>query len=247
MKQSIAWVACGVIVSCAGTDGGGTETANPASLEHFASSECKSRAPEPGQQALALSSQLEGLQCIEWARGDAGVLNLRLSNFVEACGETYLGAAALAEEGVLELSVYKDTCEVLRCGSCLYDFDFRVSGLAFDAPLRIRTGASVCESQPVGWDDSLGLPVDEQPNGLICRYVRRNALEQYATTRATCGERNMPCGNCSSTGPETCGDGLTCAPVAEGDSRCLANCGSDSDCGPSMTCAGGLCQSKLDW
>jgi len=245
MKKSIAWVVLGWVVSCAGTSTGGTETSNPATLEHFGASECKTRAPEAGRGALSLSSETDGLQCVEWSRDADGTLSLKLLNFVEPCGEAYLGAAELAADGALELSVYKDSCEVFRCGSCLFDFEFRVTGVTGDVPLTLRTGTATCKTQPVSWEESLRLPLDERASGTICRYVRQNALEQYATTRGTCGQRNMPCGDCSNTAASDCAEGLTCSLIAERDSRCLAGCSSDQDCGSATACVDGVCRSEL--
>jgi hypothetical protein len=249
MKNWLGWMVLGTVASCAGsgTGGGGTETGNPATLQHFAASECKTRAPEPGKQALSAASDLDGLQCVEWSRDASGVLTLRLSNFPEPCGDAYLGAAKLASDGALELSVYKDGCQIFKCGTCLYDFDFELAGIPTDAPLRLRTGVASCESEPVNWDDALQLPLDAQPSGLSCRYVRKNALEQYASVRGTCGERNMPCGTCAGTGGQTCAEGLSCSSVADGDQRCLAGCSADADCMSAMSCVDGLCQSQSSW
>jgi hypothetical protein len=249
MKYLVGWALLASVVSCAGTGTGtgGTETGNPASLEHFAASDCKSRAPEPGQQALLLASAVDGLQCVEWSRDAAGALDLRLSNFPEPCGDKYLGAAHVADDGALELSVYKDSCEVFRCGTCVFDFDFRLSGIEAESPLELRTGTATCESAKTTWEEALSLAIDEQPSGVRCRYLRRNVLDQYASSRGTCGQRNMPCGDCSSVGPSSCADGLTCSSVADGDARCLASCSSDDDCGGAMACRDGSCQSQTDW
>ena len=247
MKHWLAWVALGSVAACAGTSGEGTETGNPASLEHFSASECKNRAPGAGPQALVLASAVEGLQCVEWSHDESGTLTLRLSNFPEPCGDQYSGAAQLAGDGALELSVYKDRCEVLKCGSCVFDFEFRLSGIDTAQALALRTGTAVCEGKPVNWEESLTLAVDERETGLVCRYLRRNTLEQYASSRNTCGERNMPCGDCSSAGSRACAEGLSCSDVAEGDARCLAVCSSDDDCGDAMACRDGVCQSSADW
>jgi hypothetical protein len=247
MKHLLAWVALGSIAACAGTSTGGTETGNPASLEHFSASECKNREPAAGPEALVLASAIEGLQCVEWSHDEAGALSLRLSNFPEPCGDEYLGAAKLGDDGALELSVYKDRCEVLKCGSCVFDFEFRLSGVDTASPLALRTGSAVCEGKSVNWDEALSLAVDEAETGHVCRYLRRNTLEQYASSRSMCGERNMPCGDCSSAGSRACGEGLSCSDVAEGDARCLANCSSDDDCGGATACLDGVCQSSVDW
>jgi hypothetical protein len=249
MKHLIAWVSLGcVVVSCSGTSvgTGGTETGNPATLEHFSASECKNEAPEAGQQALVRASDAEGLQCVQWSHDDAGVLQLELLNFPEPCGKKYLGAASLGKDGALELSVFKDTCDVLKCGSCVFDFEFQVKGVPADSALTLRTGSATCESKPITWDPELNLPFDEQPSGIQCRYLRRNTLEQYASSRGTCGQRNMPCGGCESL-EQVCAAGLTCSPVADNDMRCLPSCEADDDCGGATSCRDGLCQSQLDW
>jgi hypothetical protein len=247
MKRLLVWLVLGSVAACAGTSTGGTETGNPATLEDFSASECKDRAPEPGPQALVLASAVEGLQCVQWSRDDAGALSLRLSNFPEACGDVYLGAASVAADGALELSVYKDRCDVLKCDSCVFDFDFELSGIELEAPLALRTGSAVCAGQPVSWEEALTLAVDAQDSGVMCRYLRRNTLEHYANRRTTCGERNMPCGDCSGAGSATCAPGLTCTRIAEGDSRCLATCIADDECGGAMACRDGVCQSQADW
>lgn len=245
MKRLSAWLVVGSVVACTST--GGTETGNPASLEHFTASECKNQGPGVAPQALVLQSSIEGLQCVEWSRAGSGALTLRLANFPEPCGEQYGGAAKLAEDGTLELSVYKDRCEVLKCGSCVFDFEFQLSGVETSEPLALRTGSAVCAGRAVSWEEALTLAVDERESGVVCRYLPRNTLEQYASSRSACGTLNMPCGNCSNDGPETCAEGLSCTSVAAGDSRCLASCESDDDCGGATTCRDGVCQSQADW
>lgn len=232
------------VVSCAG----GTETGNPATLKGFTASGCKSRPPEAGQQALVRASDAEGLQCVEWSRDAGGSLTLRLLNFPEPCGDQYLGAAGVTKAGELELSVYKDSCGVLRCGTCVFDFDFQLSGIDATAPLDLRTGTANCKSDPTTWDDTVTLAVDQADSGVLCRYLERSALEQYGRGRGTCGQLDMPCGDCGGLDTQSCGDGLTCTEIGAGDSRCLAPCASDSDCaGGLTTCQDGLCQSKADF
>ncbi len=231
------------VVSCAG----GTETGNPATLKGFTASSCKSRPPEPGQQALVRASDAEGLQCIEWSHDAGGSLTLRLLNFPEPCGDQYLGAASVTKAGELELSVYKDGCEVFRCGTCVFDFDFQLSSIDTSGPLGLRTGSAICKSEPVTWDDAVTLAVDQAESGVMCRYLERNAVEQYGRGRGSCGQRNMPCGDCAGLDTQTCGAGLTCTQIGDADSRCLAACTSDDDCaGGLTTCQDGLCQSQAD-
>ncbi len=247
MRTTIAWIVRGAIaalVSCAG----GTETDNPATtLSDFASSACKNRDLDDGQRGLALASDAEGLQCVSWDVTERGVLAVRLLNFSEPCGQTYFGRAGIAD-GALELSVYKDTCAVLRCGACLFDFDFEVSGAPSDAPLRLKLGSAVCETQPTDFLDEVILPLDDQPSGIRCRPLERSTVERYGRERGACGERNMPCGDCQSVDLTSCRPGLTCSEVAEGDSRCLAACESEDDCqGGLTTCTQGLCQPEASF
>jgi hypothetical protein len=244
MKHLVIGAFLASVVSCAG----GTETDNPATLKGFTASACKSRAPAPGQQALVRETDAEGLQCVEWSHDASGSLTLRLLNFPEPCADAYLGTSNLTKDGTLELSVYKDSCEVFRCGTCVFDFDFELSGINTGQPLTLRTGSAICQSEPTTWDDPIALAVDQREGGVMCRYLERSAVEQYARGRGTCGERNMPCGDCAGTDAATCAAGLTCSVVGTSDSRCLAACTTDDDCaGGLMTCQDGLCQSKADW
>ena len=232
-----------VAVSCAG----GSDTGNPATLKGFSASECKTTELTPGQQALAVASDADGLQCVEWSTQGDGALLLRLLNFPEPCGKSYAGAAALGD-GKLSVSVYKDTCEVYRCGSCLFDFEFQLQGVDIERDWPLRIGSAVCETQPTDYGEELTLPLKKQENGRFCRYVPRSAVEQYGRSHASCGERNMPCGNCDGTDTASCAAGLACTEVAEGDARCLEACESDDDCTGGLTsCVDGLCQADTGW
>jgi hypothetical protein len=224
--------------SCAG----GTETDNPAvSVADFSSSSCKNRDVGGGQQGLRLETSPDGLQCLTWT-AETDALRIQLLNFPEPCGDRYLGAASLAG-GALQLSVYKDSCQVLRCGTCVFDFDFELGGVDESRPLALQLGSAVCETEPTAFGDELTLPLDEQPSGARCRYLERSAVEQYGRERGTCGTANMPCGDCMSADQASCAAGTTCTEVADGDARCLAPCESDDDCVPGVTaCTGGFCR-----
>lgn len=231
-------------VSCSG----GSETGKPATLKDFTSSACKSRAADPGQQALVSASDAEGLQCVEWAENADDTLTVRLLNFPEACGDDYLGTAKTAADGTLELAVHKSTCDVLRCGTCVFDFEYELVGVDVKHELSIHLGSAICASEPMTFSDEVTLPLDRRPNGAVCRYLSRSAVEQYGRSRGTCGQRNLPCGTCDGTDTERCGTGLTCTAVDDNDSRCLERCGSDDDCADGLTtCQDGLCQSSTSW
>lgn len=236
-----------LVASCAGA--GGTETDNPDDvLTDFSSSSCKNKPPGDGQQALVLASDAEGLQCVEWEAQDDGGLQLRLLNFPEACGKQYLGRAEHGSDGALQVSVYKNDCQVYRCGTCVYDFDFELEHVALDEALRLRVGNAVCASQPTTFDEEFTLPIDEEPSGIRCRPLGGYALQQYASARGSCGERNMPCGDCASPGNTACAAGTTCQELESGDSRCLTSCTSDDDCLAGLTsCVEGACRAPDSW
>jgi hypothetical protein len=246
MKQLIIggfWAAL-LGVSCAG----GTETENPATLEDFSSSACKSRAADPGQQALVVASDAEGLQCVEWTKNGDKTLTIRLLNFPEPCGDNYLGTAKAATDGTLELAVHKASCDVFRCGTCVFDFEYALTGVDTGRELSIHLGSAICATEPTMFTDEITLPVDQQDSGVACRYLGRSAVEQYGRGRGTCGERNLPCGTCDGTDTQTCSSGLTCTEVDDNDSRCLASCETDADCaGGLTTCQDGLCWSSAGW
>ena len=148
----------------------------------------------------------------------------------------------MSNDGTLELSVYKDTCDVFRCGTCVFDFDFEVE-VPLDAPLALRLGAAVCASEPTSFALELTLPLDEAESGVVCQPLEANALAQYGRTRGTCGNRNMPCGDCNTTDVTSCAEGLVCTALAMGDERCLEACETDDDCvGGLTTCQEGLCR-----
>jgi hypothetical protein len=243
MKASLVLVFLISAVSCAG----GTETGNPATLKNFESSACKTRETDTGQQALVLASDAEGLQCVEWDTDASGTLSIKLLNFPEPCGDAYLGAASHDETG-LSLSVYKDTCALFKCGWCVFDFDFTLAGLDLTHDLPVRIGSAVCASEPTTYGDELTLPLAKQTSGSVCRYLERSPLEWYGRARGSCGQRNMPCGDCSGTDMLSCGAGLRCTELAAGDSRCLAECTTDDDCaGGLTTCQDGVCQAPSEW
>lgn len=247
MKHVIALLLTGLVVaSCAGS---GTETDNPATpLKQFDSSGCKSKEMAPAQQALVLESEVDGLTCVEWTRDEAGSLDLKLHNFGEPCGETYLGRASVTADGTLELSVYKDTCSVFKCGLCVFDFDFELQNIDVSAPLRLRIGSSACESQPATYEDELELPIDSQESGVVCRSMEQGALGWYARGLDKCGQANMPCGSCDAPGATDCGEGLVCTELSQYDARCLVSCASNDDCPAGLTtCEGGVCQAAASW
>ena len=245
MKHSIAWAFLATLssaLSCAG----GTDTGNPATVRDFTSSGCKNEQADAGRQALSIASDVDGLQCVEWTRVGSG-LQLRLLNFPEGCADKYSGTAALTRSGELELAVYTDTCAVAACGSCVFDFEYELTGVPHDQPLALRIGHAVCESEPTIFTEQLTLPIDERASGIVCRYMDAGALTWYASARGTCGMRNMPCGNCDDD-LTSCESGLACTPLATNDARCLVSCEGDDDCKAGLaSCRDGVCRANATW
>jgi hypothetical protein len=130
----------------------------------------------------------------------------------------------------------------------VFDFRYQLQNVPVRAPLSLRIGSAVCESQPTLFSDELTLPIDLQETGIVCRRLERGALDDYAGTRGLCGATNMPCGSaCTSVGA-TCRAGETCTELAASDSRCLTDCATNDDCPSGLTaCVDGVCQAAASW
>jgi hypothetical protein len=234
---------------------GGTETGNPidpgSTLGHFEASSCKKGtgladgSVGQTQQALVTSSEYEGLQCIAWERKDGGAVTLQLLNFPGGCGVTWDGRAE-KNGATLELRLVNTDCRNARCGSCIYDYRFDLSGIAESSELPLKIGTMECATDPaVHWDYETTLHLADGREGVVCRYAPRGTLVWVGK----CAERNLPCGSDAVCGM-TCAGGLTCASVdGASDTRCLASCQADADCSPAtaMTCQDGTCRLATTW
>jgi len=249
-----AFFGCSMLTAC-----GGTETGNPAApagpLSHFESTACKTEAPtsqsSPGQteQALVTTSDFDGLQCIEWERGSKeGDLTLRLINFPGGCTVKWDGAAAQRNDGSLELELVNTGCTLFRCGSCLYDTRYDLSGIAGTPLLALHIGYVDCPSKAsVRWEYDTSLAIGATPTGIVCRYAPLNSV----LSPTVCSGKNLLCGGASGLCNSTpCADGLTCTPVdGVNDSRCLQPCTTNADCTPAgtMACTDGVCRLATTW
>lgn len=245
MKYVIACVFSFGALCCAGS---GTETDNPSSpIKSFSSTACKSKPPAASPQALTRESDVNGLTCVEWAQSATGTLDLKLYNWTLACTDGYESEASLSADGSLELRLFTQRCAVAACGSCVYDFHYELSNVPKDAPLSLRVGSAVCRSEPTEIRDELTLPLDSEPNGVVCRRLDAGGLFWYALKSEGCGKRDMPCGDCGGIDELSCDEGLSCFELAEGDSRCLAPCTDDDECGALERCEDGLCLAPASW
>ncbi|MGC4089268.1 MAG: hypothetical protein QM756_15555 [Polyangiaceae bacterium] len=237
---TLATVVASTVLACAG----GTETDNPDTVQKFVAGQCKTSA---GAQALLTDSDTQGLQCVEWSTLASGNLSLRLLNFPEPCGEKYLGQASLTADGSLDAWVYKDTCQVYRCGTCVFDFEYELKGIDTAQPLPLRIGSAVCAEQTATFADNLTLPLDTQPRGALCRPLEASALHQWGLMRGLCSQRNMPCGTCNGTDVSSCAEGLVCTQLAASDARCLAPCTLPEDCPDTAQCQDSVCRAKTSF
>lgn len=236
MKRILAWGFWVSVAACSSS--GGTETDNPAQLlKDFSASECKS-GDDGAASALTLTSEVAGLQCVEWEAQLSGDLRVVLHNFTELCAKGYDGKAT-AKEGSLELSFFSTSCTTAKC-DCLYDYDYTVSGITIDEPLELKIGTALCASEPPTFEHTLTLPLDEQPSGIVCKPAVSYTLRSFAESHNACGQANMPCGQCDGA-ERSCGDGLVCTELSEFDSRCLSTCETDADCPFNLSCEAGGC------
>jgi hypothetical protein len=226
----------------------GSETGNPATpdatLSHFEASGCKTRETDAGtalgssQSALVAASDYDGLECVEWETTAAG-LTVRLLNFQGGCGVTWGGRASRRADGSIDLVLDNTTCFVARCGSCLYDAQFDLSGVSSASPLALHVGFASCADgggTTPAYDKLL--PLDSAASGIACRYAGLSSV----LSPSKCAQKNLQCGG--GLCPMPCAGNLMCTPVGEGDSRCLLPCTGDGDCLPAgtATCQDGVCK-----
>jgi hypothetical protein len=232
----------------------GTETDNPASgsLVRFDASTCKSETVErstvPGRSADALvtASDYDGLTCLEWERQTDQELVIRFLNVTGPCAVAWQGNATTTVDGGLALTAKNPSCEITRCGSCLYDLEFVVKD-SVPPGLDVTLALADCKGEPSGRTLSAVLPADATDSGILCRYADGSAFGQKLAREGLCGARFSPCGAASGTCPEntSCSDELTCTELGDelGSVLCLAPCTLDEDCAPAgvTRCEEGVC------
>jgi hypothetical protein len=240
--------------SSAGT-GAGTSAALGANLSKFESSECKSHAAAPTAESgkksedLVLASAYDGLQCVEWEKKDERTLIVRLLNVDSVCGAVWEGDVHVDSDGAATLVANNPSCKVARCGSCLYDLSYELSGVNDVRELPVKIGVNSCPtSGQTRWKGALKLPVGGADHGIVCRHVPADALAWHASSTSSCSARHMPCGS-DLCGAE-CDAGLSCSAIdGAADKRCLKTCTADADCGTDGTtsCVDGLCRLATSW
>ena len=231
------------------------ESAGPVTT--FASSACKKDLAAKSAMArifsmLVIDNQagLDGLSCVAWQRAGAGQMKIDLYNYTGACGTTWIGDAAVAADGTLELHIDNPSCTVALCGKCLYDWSFDLNAVIPSnqiTPVAITIDTCKGQQQAVQLSGNLGAA----DAGLSCTFADYGALTWQASAASTCGKAGMPCvgsllcGTGSFTSTGTCDSGLVCdSSSAVNEPRCLVPCTTTADCprADAWSCQSGLCR-----
>jgi len=226
----------------------GTETDNP--LVDFDASECKegealTRPSTIMRTAAALAlepDRYEGLYCVAWELAERGALKVDILNFSSGCHIAWEPGEISLTGDQLTLTARVGRCAVAGCGSCIYDLTFEVSAVDASRPLDMIFQEDNCHDVELGAE--LTLPLDERPEGIVCREARF-----YRDLEPICGTAHTP--PCTDMdGPLTCEAGgcegtLACVEGPESDDGdiCLETCQSDEDCTLEIdSCQEGLCR-----
>jgi hypothetical protein len=251
----------------------GTETQNPsAALKDFQDSGCKKETAVKSTAAMRASDSLaaitkvfastnygtetSGLKCFAWERTDENRLKIDLYNFEAACGAEWTANAVVDPNTGLNLTVSNPECLIARCGQCLYDWSFDVSGIDSKEALSIHLAIDTCPGKQDLKTYSTQLPIHERSSGILCNYAEYNALGMQSAALGECGTLGMPCqgtAKCSDTPASTemtCQNDLVCTTNGnKNELICAKSCHEDKNCGTLgvQTCSDGLCRPKENW
>lgn len=226
----------------------GTETDNP--LVGFDATTCKhgealSLEPAVAQTRAALDrmepEEYTGLFCYAWQLHD-GSSTIDVINYKSGCTIDWSPGDTKIDYEHVELGIQNASCAVAACGSCSYDLTFELKDLTRGVAADVAVVESDCEGQKYGGQPGVELPIDREPEGIVCRY----AIDSFPPA---CGvARQPPCaaddayefGTCD----DGCGDGLTCVEAAfEDHDMCFTACTEDADCPLSIeSCQSGACR-----
>lgn len=250
----------------------GTETQNPAQSGGapgvvFGNSGCKKELLTATSKGVSTFSQVDagglnfgddiaGLKCVAWERIGSDGLRVNLINFEETCGAVWQGAAQVESPTQLQLSLTNPQCTLARCGYCIFDWSFDVTGMPIVENLPTTITIDVCPGVQDIKTASLELPLSTASSGIKCNYANFSALGWQAMALGTCGTLGMPCNGtmmCPSTdagATARCEDNLVC--TNNGDTTqeiCAKPCVTDTGCGASgiNSCRGGLCRPSNTW
>ena len=250
--QSKPWlVGLAVSTAVAACGGGGS------AQDSFSSSACKKENTAEMRMArmrslnvLGSEAGLEGLRCVAWERASDDRLLLDLYNFEGACGAVWTGEGKLAADGSLAVHIDNPSCQIARCGICLYDWSL---DLHVSLPVNQSVGLDVAVDSCAGEQTTahVSAAIGPEATGIRCSLASYGALSWQASAKGTCGQAGMPCeglllcGSGSLTSTGTCAAGLVCDSAAAVDEPvCLVPCATVAECPRAdvYTCQAGACR-----
>jgi hypothetical protein len=177
---TLALVLCSQLFGCADT-----ETTSP--LGSFTGSECKmhllgatvdvsgvalTRDDDAGAEDAGVPANDAIVSCISYQQ-HADQLHLTAMNFSAPCGVmTWQGGSHFdGDTLVVQSKNANQDCAIARCGSCIYDFTYDVTGTAAgeSLPLRIEVGGCANGDNLNLHATKLELPLDHAKSGTVCR------------------------------------------------------------------------------
>jgi len=243
----------GLVLSMVLANCGGADSAQ----DSFSSSACKKETTAESRMArvrslkvLGSEAGLDGLRCVAWERADDQRLLLDLYNFEGACGAVWTGEGSLAADGSLAVHIDNPSCQIFKCGICLYDWSL---DLHVSLPVNQSVGLDVAVDSCAGEQTTAHVAalIGPEDTGIRCALAHYGALNLQASAKGTCGQAGMPCegsllcGSGSLTSTGTCAAGLVCdSTAAVNEPVCLVPCTTVADCPRAdvYTCQAGACR-----
>jgi hypothetical protein len=198
------------------------------------------------QALLARDETPIALECLQWNHG-GGKAMFSFRNFAGPCSVVWDGEATLKAPGEVVIGLHNSSCEIARCGSCIYDVNAELAGPleALVAPgssvTRVTLELHDCKgesTQSYDWEIFL------KESGASCRpvdgwswfYEQASQSEAFTETQLNL---YAPCGD--SEGAVECTEDRSCS-----GGYCVPGCGADVDCplGGALTCREGACLVK---
>ena len=162
----------------------------------------------------------------------------------------WTGEGSLAANGTFAVHIDNPSCQIARCGICLYDWslDLHVSPPA-DQTVGLDVAVDSCAGEQT--TAHVAAAIGPEAEGIRCSLAHYGALNEQASAKGTCGQSGMPCegsllcGSGSFTSTGTCGPGLVCdSTAAVNEPLCLVPCTTVADCPRAdvYACQAGACR-----
>lgn len=199
-----------------------------------------------GEALVARDEMPIGLECLEWEYARER-LRLAVSNFAGGCSIDWEGEVTVPTPGEVVIALRNPSCDVARCGSCLYDTSAEVAlpleawAAAGSDEARVTLELHDCKGE-LGQRFERDIALDA--GGISCRpgeawsWVYADVSESTVFSEA---QRNLyaPCGE--TEGAVECTEERTC-----NSGYCVPACSSDAECplDGALTCQEGACLVK---